>query len=131
MFGFFAHFARFKRVDASLFLVAALLALWTMPSVAQTTLAPNSSQTQAILFLLASEAHAPRAMHLGAPTLFETQTPERDEAPLESKATAHCGAFQVAASPATPRTLRSGRTHELSAHVVARLSGVQTQVRLN
>lgn len=129
MFSFLAHFARLKRGDASLFLVAALLALWAMPLSGGAALAPNAHSYEAVLLLLSAEGSAPQTLHLGAPVHLEAKS--NDEAPLLSQATAHCGAFRPSSSPAIPQTIRARRTHDLSATVIARLSGVQTQVRLN
>ena len=130
MFGFLAHFARFKRGDASLFLVAALLAFWAMPVVAgQTAMASSAHPYEAVLLLLRAEGNAPQTLHLGAPLQCEAKS--NDETLLLSQATAHCGAFRSSSSPITPPTIRARRTHDLSATVIARLSGVQTQVRLN
>ncbi len=131
MFSFLAHLARFKRGDASLFLVAALLAFWAMPVASQSALASSTHPYQAVLLLLNAEANAPRTLNLGAPTHLEAETLAPDESPLLSSATAHCGAFQTPNSPETPRQLRARRTHDLSAYEVAQLSGVSTNVRLN
>ena len=135
MFSFLAQLARFKRSDASLFLVAALLAFWAMPLASQSIITSSSSAHpyQAVLLLLSAEANAPRTQHLGAPLHLEaeseTQTP--DETPLSSRATAHCGAFQSPNSPETPSRLYARRTHDLSPFAVEQLSGISTNVRLN
>ena len=131
MFRFLAQIARRARPDASLFFVAALLALWAMPMANQAVFAANPPSVEAVLLLLSAEANAPRTAHLGAPTAPET--PRTAAAPplLASVATAHLGAFAASPPPETPQTIRARRTHDLSATVIARLSGVQTQVRLN
>ena len=131
MFQFLASFARLRRSDTSLFLVAALLALWAMPLAGQAALAPNAHSYEAVLLLLSAEANAPKTLHLGAQTQLEAPPKQSDETLLVSQATAHCGAFRSSSSPTTPQTIRARRTHDLSATVIARLSGVQTQVRLN
>ncbi len=131
MFRFLAHFARLKRGDASLFLVAALLALWAMPLAGQSAIASSSHSYEAVLLLLSAEAGAPQTLHLGAVAPLEAQSKSNDETPLLSQATAHCGAFRPSSSPLTPPAICARRTHDLSATVIARLSGVQTQVRLN
>ncbi len=128
MFSLLAHLSRFKRDHASLFLLTALLALWAMPMTGQ---AASPQSNHAILWLLATEARAPQTQHLGAQTSVETQDTSRDETPIVSKATAHFGSFQVASSPTTPRKISARATHDLSATVIARLSGIQTNVRLN
>lgn len=130
MFQFLASFARLRRSDTSLFLVAALLALWALPLAGQNTFAPNTQSYEAVLLLLSAEANAPQTLHLGAATLLETRAKPGEDI-LASKATAHCGAFRPASSPTTPPTIRARRTHDLSASVIARLSGIQTNVRLN
>lgn len=133
MFSLLAHLARFKRGDASLFLVAALLAFWAMPGTGQSTLVSSGHPYEAVLLLLSAEANVPRTLHLGAPFQLEREdestTP--DETPLASSATAHCGAFKPSHSPETPIQLRARRTHTLSAPEVAQMSGVATNVRLN
>jgi hypothetical protein len=129
MFQFLASFARLRRSDTSLFLVAALLALWAMPLAGQNTFAPGVQSYEAVLLLLCAETNTPQTLHLGAPLPLEAKS--KDETPLLSQATAHCGAFRPASSLATPQTIRARRTHDLSATVIARLSGVQTNVRLN
>ena len=131
MFSFLAHLARFKRSDASLFLVAALLAFWAMPLASQSSIASSAHPYQAVLLLLSAEANAPRTQHLGAPVHLEAETTSPDETPLPSKATAHCGAFQTPNSPETPSSLRARRTHDLSPFAVEQLSGISTNVRLN
>ena len=133
MFSFLAQLARFKRSDASLFLVAALLAFWAMPLTSQSALASSSSAHpyEAVLLLLSAEANVPRAQHLGAPLHLEAETKAPDETPLSSKATAHCGAFQTQSSPETPGRLHARRTHDLSPFAVEQLSGISTNVRLN
>jgi len=131
MFQFLAHFARLRRPDASLFLVAALLAFWAMPLASQSAVVSSAHPYEAVLLLLSVEANVPQTLHLGAPAQFETQDKHQSETPLVSKATAHCGSFRVAYAPTTPRKIRARRTHDLSATVIARLSGIQTNVRLN
>lgn len=131
MFSFLAHLARFKRSDASLFLVAALLAFWAMPLASQSIVSSSAHPYEAVLLLLSAEAGAPRTQHLGAPTHLEAETATPDEKPLLSSATAHCGAFQTPNSPETPRRLRARRTHDLSTFAVEKLSGISTNVRLN
>ncbi|BCM89146.1 hypothetical protein IAD21_00990 [Abditibacteriota bacterium] len=131
MFSFLAQLARLKRGDASLFLVAALLAFWAMPVANQSVIASSTHPYQAVLLLLSAEANVPRTQHLGAPIHLEVETAAPDETPLLSTATSHCGAFQTPNSPETPGRLRASRTHDLSAYAVAQLSGVSTNVRLN
>ncbi|RYX86683.1 hypothetical protein EON83_00445 [bacterium] len=131
MFSFLAQLARLKRGDASLFLVAALLAFWAMPVASQSIIASSAHPYEAVLLLLSAEANAPRTHHLGAPTHLEAENLTPDETPLLSNATAHCGAYQHPTSPETPRRLTASRTHNLSAFEVAQLSGVSTNVRLN
>ena len=131
MFGFLAQFARRARPDASLFLVAALLAFWAMPLAGGAAVATSAHPYEAVLLLLAAENSAPQTLHLGAPTSLEASPASRTETPLVSKATAHCGAFRAAQAPTPPTHLRARRTHDLSATVIARLSGIQTNVRLN
>ena len=131
MFQFLAHFARLRRPDASLFLVAALLAFWAMPLASQSAIVSSGHPYEAVLLLFSAEASAPQTLHIGAPTPLETHGKTSSETALLSNATAHCGAFQAATSPATPQTIRARATHDLSATVIARLSGIQTNVRLN
>jgi len=131
MFGFLGHFARFKRPDASLFLVAALLAYWAMPLAGQAAMASSAHPYEAVLLLLGAENSAPQTLHLGAPTTPQPRETNPQEAPISSKATAHCGAFRASLPPATPSQIRARRTHDLSATVIARVSGIQTNVRLN
>ena len=131
MFSFLAHLARFKRSDASLFLVAALLAFWAMPLASQNVVASSAHPYQAVLLLLSAEANAPRTQHLGAPVHLEAETQAPDETPLLSSATAHCGVHQPPHSPITPGRLCARRVHNLSPFAVEQLSGISTNVRLN
>jgi len=131
MFSLLAQFARRARPDASLFLVAALLAFWAMPLAGQSALAATPHPYEAVLLLLAAENSAPQTLHLGAPIPLEAPPASQPETPLVSKATAHCGAFRAPQIPLPPTHIRARRTHNLSATVIARLSGIQTNVRLN
>jgi len=126
-----AQFARRARPDASLFLVAALLAFWAMPLAGGAAVATSAHPYEAVLLLLSAENSAPQTLHLGAAIPLEAPPASQSETPLTSKATAHCGAFRATQTPPAPTLIRARRTHDLSATAVARLSGIQTNVRLN
>ena len=137
---FLATLARFKRGDLSLFLVAALFSALLLPANAGAATLPPQSMEAVLLWIHAeigvSQTVAPNLEKTAfAPALTAPQSLENlkksPQNSIFSFATAHCGLFRAEVAPQTPQILAPVAVHQISAHVVARLSGVALNVWRN
>jgi len=135
---FFGSILRSRRGDFNLFLIAALVALLVAPGASHAAIAPQSAEA-VLLWLQSESAAAPCAAPLsqaGELLLIShrkaEKTPQKSTQIQVSSATFHCG--QHLTFPASENTLRQEIptiAPTLERHVVAHLSGVRTNRRLN
>ncbi len=135
---FLGSILRSRRGDFNLFLIAALVALLVVPGASHAAIAPQNAEA-VLLWLQSESAAAPCAAPLAKKSELlsishrnAAKTPQKSAEIQVSSATFHCG--QHLAFPAPENTTRQvipTTAPILERHVVARLSGVRTNRRLN